>query len=186
MAELIIGLKTGILALLVALLTVVPVLISYACFNGLKNKSLVVILGVIVIPLIAFLISFNFNSVNWKNFGIVLGVLYPSLTVGVLAGKNFPWNERREGKILTSKEIARILYIPEQTVIRWVESKMMFGVVHGNGANIPMDSFMRWLEKFSMINSAAHQDKQFDWINKTMIEKSHSIRERKENYEKNF
>lgn len=180
MDELINGVEAGFLALAGAFLVIVPALISYACFNRLRNQTLVVLVGLAVIPVVLFLMGFNSYFINWKSVGIGLVTIYSGFALGLLAGKFFPWYEKQEEKMLTSKEVAEILQIPEKTIIYWVESKFMFGIVHSNGANIPQQSLIKWLKKFSKINSLAHNDKNMHWINKTMMEKVHLIRSKKE------
>lgn len=181
MTELINGIETGFWALPGAFLVIVPALVSYACFNGFKNKTLVVVVGLVVIPIVLFLVGFNFYFINWKSVGIGIVTIYSGFSLGLFAGKFFPWHEKPEEKILTSKEVAEILQVPETTIINWVTNKHIFGIKYDNGyAEIPQFALINWLKKFSRLNSLAHNDKNMHWINKTMMEKVHLIRSKKE------
>jgi len=174
--ELINGVETGFSALSGAFLVIVPALISYACFNGFKNKTLVVVVGLAAIPIVILLIGFNFYLFNWKSVGIGIVTIYTGFVLGILAGKFFPWHDAPQEKMLSTKEVADILQIPEATVLHWIDSKFIFGFA----GRVPERSLIEWLKKFSKINKLANKDDRIHWINRNLIEKVHLIRKQKE------
>lgn len=83
---------------------------------------------------------------------------------------------KEEERVFTSEEIADILRIPQDTIITWIRSNFISGVINGNVATIPLSSFIKWLKKFSQINDLANSDKRIHWINRNLIEKIYFIR----------
>lgn len=197
MDELIKGLESGVLALVGAVPMVASALVGYGTFNSYRRKKLVIIIGFVLLLFFSYSVGFGTSVIDYCDktgchyeelpipplgWSAVTSTLITTLSgfgLGIFLAYHFPWQKKQEEKMFTSKEVAEILQIPEKTIIYWVESKFMFGIVHSNGANIPQQSLIKWLKKFSKINSLAHNDKNMHWINKTMIEKVHLIRSRK-------
>lgn len=177
MEEFVAGVLVGISGLLRPLFLMFLTLLSYACFNQFsKEKKLTVIVGSVTIPILAFVLNPLFPLVDWRYFGVFVGGFYPLFLLSLLASVHLPWHDAPEEKMLSTKKVADILQIPEDTILHWINSGFIFGF----GNRIPERALIDWLKKFSRINKLANKDDRIHWINRNLIEKVHLIKKQKE------
>ena len=199
MSDLLIGIIEGFNMALLSIPMIISALIGYGSYNHFRSKLLVVLVGIVGIVIFSHLTRFSTFDItdcdrtgchyietgapitSVKTTGILLVTLLTGFGLGIFLAHNFPWHKEQEEKMLTSKEVAEILQIPESTIINWVTNKHMFGIKYDNGyAEIPQFALIDWLRRFSKLNSIANRGESMHWINKTMMEKVHLIRAKKE------